>query len=112
MAEPRNAAALLRDRVVPILDQQLERLQKISARRGLGPEDSRSLLDYARAAVAIRHVDIRALEVESKAGSRGDEDLSGKSTEELHALAVQLTKKAFPEYNGKNLQALRAPKEH
>jgi hypothetical protein len=109
MADPRDAAAILRDRVLPMLDEQLERLQKKSQRRGLEGEDSRSLLDYTRACVAIRYVDIRAIEAENKAGKEAD-DLSGLTQEQLLAKAEELTRKAFPGYNGKNLQSLRAPK--
>lgn len=107
--EPKDtAAAVIADHLLPTLRLEAKRLHERAKKRTLMDDEPRNLLEYMRAAVAARYVELKEADADKKQG--GDEDWSNMSTEQLHAKLRELTAKAFPQYNGTNLQSLRAPK--
>lgn len=79
-----NPASLFETFVLPILERELEAINKLSVHKRLGQEDATLLVKYTRACVAIRDSDTRA-----KASSKSGE-LDGMSTDELLKLASEL----------------------
>lgn len=84
-----DAAGLLTAYVLPMLEQELVRLQSKCDRRALDPREMHKLVELTRAAVAMRYVDIRVAEGERKAKG-GAENLEGLTIEELLAKAQKL----------------------
>lgn len=84
-----DAAGLLSAYVLPMLEQELVRLQSDCDRRKLRRDEMAKLVDLTRATVALRYVDIRVAEGERKAG-KGAENLEGMTIEQLLAKAKEL----------------------
>lgn len=86
-----SAESLLAAYVLPMLEQELVRLQSKCDRRSLNREEMAKLVDLTRATVALRYVDIRVAEGQAKAGTGND--LEHLPPEELLARAKALLAK-------------------